>query len=324
MRTDLATGVRYHPAEPINPIPGQWLITGLGLSAAALLLMMRDEHVRIFFSPLATCLYALTAGVVALLHLRRSDGNHAYPALREFSGHAVMFMAISLMGAIASYPEAAASTGYADPRLERIDQALHFDWLSWYRMVCAHPALQWCGRAAYCSIYATPAALLGWFAANGRRAEARLFLVDFWIAAILTLLLFHWVPAKGPLAMLWRGPIPYMPTSALYQAQMIPELRTHVLTRIDLGALRGLVCAPSFHTTAAVIFAFTAWPIRSLRWHLLAINAAMLLATPVEGTHYLADMLGGALVAVASILLTLRVAQHAQGPAAFTYGSACP
>jgi membrane-associated phospholipid phosphatase len=43
----------------------------------------------------------------------------------------------------------------------------------------------------------------------------------------------------------------------------------------------------------------------------------MLLSTPVEGTHYLADMLGGALVALASILMTLRVARRVRAwPAA--------
>jgi len=307
-------------AAAINLIPGQWLIAGLALSATVLLLLMWRQHVRILFSPLATGLYVIVAGLVALLHLRRRDGGHSYPALREFAGHFVVFIAISLMAVIASYPAAAASTGYVDPKLERIDQALHFDWVSWYRTVSAHPALQLCGRVAYFSIYATPAVLLGYLAYRGRRSEARLFLINFWIAAILTLLLFPWIAAKGPLAMLWHGPIPYMPTSALYQSQMIPALRMHVLTQIDLGALRGLVCAPSFHTTAAVIFGFTAWPIRVLRWPLLAVNAAMLLSTPVEGTHYLADMLGGALVALASILLTLRVARRMQarqaGPAA--------
>jgi membrane-associated phospholipid phosphatase len=89
-----------------------------------------------------------------------------------------------------------------------------------------------------------------------------------------------------------------MPTSALYQSQLIPELRNGSLQQVSLGALRGLVCAPSFHTTSAVLFMLTAWPIRSLRWPLIAVNVAMLFSIPVEGTHYLADMIGGVLVAL--------------------------
>ena len=38
-----------------------------------------------------------------------------------------------------------------------------------------------------------------------------------------------------------------------------------------------------------------------IRTPLLALNAAMLLSTPVEGTHYLSDMILGALVAFAAI-----------------------
>jgi membrane-associated phospholipid phosphatase len=89
-----------------------------------------------------------------------------------------------------------------------------------------------------------------------------------------------------------------MPTSALYQEQLIPALRSHRMSVIDLGALRGLVCAPSFHTAAGVLYIIAAWPIRPLRWFLVPVNIAMLLATPIEGTHYLVDMIAGMLVAL--------------------------
>jgi len=55
-----------------------------------------------------------------------------------------------------------------------------------------------------------------------------------------------------------------------------------------------------------VIYIRSAWRVRGLRWPVLALNVAMLLSTPVEGTHYLADMLIGALVAMAAILVLRR------------------
>ena len=39
---------------------------------------------------------------------------------------------------------------------------------------------------------------------------------------------------------------------------------------------------------------------------MLTLNAAMLLSTPVEGTHYLSDMLIGAVVAVAAVVIVRR------------------
>ena len=92
-----------------------------------------------------------------------------------------------------------------------------------------------------------------------------------------------------------------MPDSGLWQPELIPALRHHAIHAIDLGELRGLVSAPSFHTAAGVLYIATAWRIRQLRWPVLGLNAAMLIATPVEGTHYLADMLLGALVAAVAL-----------------------
>ncbi len=218
-----------------------------------------------------------------------------------------LFILICLLGAVASYPAAAASAGFVDPSLLRIDRLLHFNWIGWYDVVSAHPALQALGTAAYLSIYVTPAVLFCYFALADRRADARRFLANFWLAAAIALVLFVQLPALGPLAFLWHGPIPYMPTSALYQAQLIPALRSHEIHDIGLGTLRGLVCAPSFHTTSAVLYMSAAWRIARLRWPLVTVNLAMLLATPVEGTHYLTDMIVGALVAIAAVAITSMV-----------------
>ena len=285
-------------------ISDNWLAAGLALSAVAVAVLMRHQHLGIAVGPITGPIYGLAVALALGLHLRRKPAAGRRSRVAEFIGHAAAFIMISVMGAIASYPAAAASAGYVDPALQRIDHSLHFDWLAWYSTVSSHPLLQWAGETAYASIYVTPVILLGYLAHAGRSGEARLFLMNFWIATILTLLLFPWIPAQGPLAVLWQGRIPYMPMSALYQSQLIPQLRAHTLGVVDLGALRGLVCAPSFHTAAAVVYAYTAWPIRRLRWPLCALNAMMLLSTPVEGTHYLADMLGGALVAFSAITMT--------------------
>ncbi|WP_338329099.1 phosphatase PAP2 family protein [Sphingobium yanoikuyae] len=69
------------------------------------------------------------------------------------------------------------------------------------------------------------------------------------------------------------------------------------------GQLRGIVSAPSFHTAAAVLYIAAGWRIAALRWPIVALNAAMLLSTPVEGTHYLIDMILGLGVALTALAL---------------------
>lgn len=276
----------------------------IGIGAFLCGMLMR--HVGLTIDPFSgsSIPYLIAAVAVALL---RVSTRRAYltqlRALGDCAEYYALFTATCLTGAVASYPIAAMTHGYADPTLRRIDTMLHFDWLVWYRTVAQHPSLQFLGTAAYESIYISPAVLLGWFAFHDQREEAHRFLVVFWLTAVMTLSLFSLMPAVGPFSYLWHGPFPYMPVSELWQPDLIPLLRAHAVHLIDLGQLRGLVSAPSFHTAAATLYIDAAWRIGRLRWPLLAMNAAMLLSTPVEGTHYLTDMILGAAVAVAALLV---------------------
>jgi membrane-associated phospholipid phosphatase len=298
-RTEERT-IRQEPApRGIGLIGGHWIALGLGLSFLALLALLRGTGLRVGATGFAATIPLYVVGLAGWTTLRmRNATTPMARTLRDAAEYYGAFIAICLLGAFASYPLAAETTGYSDAYLSRADRIFGFDWLAWYQCVAAHPALQVAGRAAYQSIYVTPAILLAYFAWTGRKPQARIFIASFWIAALLTLLLFLAVPAKGPLAVLWHGRIPYWPVSALYQAHLIPQLRTHALRLVDLQSVQGVVCAPSFHAAAAVLFIAAAWPVRILRWPLLAVNALMILATPVEGTHYLTDILVGMAVAL--------------------------
>ncbi len=223
------------------------------------------------------------------------------PGLADLAENVGLFMTMALTGAVSTYPLAALSHGFADAPLQRIDEALHFHWLAWYETVSAHPSLQRLGVAAYQCIYVIPAALFITFAIRGQRREAHRFLAGFWLAALITLTLYLFMPAVGPLTYLWKGPIPYMPTSALWQEQLIPALRAHQVGQVNLNELRGLVSAPSFHTASGVLYIAAAWRTGNLRWPLIFLTLAMLLATPIEGTHYLSDMIIGAGVALVAL-----------------------
>ncbi|WP_369805582.1 phosphatase PAP2 family protein [Sphingobium sp. EM0848] len=285
------------------------LLVALMLGVLALTVLM--HMAKLHFDPWLSSNLPYYAGGLAMLLVRIGlpwvDWRHS-TAVAHFCEYAGLFTLISLMGASASYPVAALTSGYADAALHRIDLALGFDWLKWYRLVSAYQLLQFLGTAAYRSIYVTPALLLWHCAWTGERERAYRFLAGFWLAALMTLLLFSLVPAVGPFSYLWHGPINYMPESELWQSGLIPALRNHEVHIVDLGQLRGIVSAPSFHTAAAVLYMAMGWRIARLRWLIVALNAAMLLSTPVEGTHYLIDMILGFIVAqVALALVNLYV-----------------
>jgi hypothetical protein len=284
-------------------IPMRWFATAIGASALAVALLMRHQGLAIVADSGAFAgLVALLAGLGMLWRYCRRPASATQRRLRDFAESALLLIAISLLGALGSYAAAAGTSGYCDAALDHADRLLHFNWLALYTLVAGHRSLQWLAEAAYFSIWLTPCLLIGWFAWENRQAQARQFLATFWLAALLTLLLFPLFPARGALAFLWHGPVPYVPVEGIYQGRIIPLLRAHAMSQVDLGNLRGLVCAPSFHTVSAAIFIATAWPERPLRRVIVPLNAAMLLATPVEGTHYLSDMLLGLLVAAVAVL----------------------
>jgi membrane-associated phospholipid phosphatase len=246
-------------------------------------------------------IYGATLVTAMLWWKCRFRASRAERIVQDFAESLIAFSFVTLLGAIASYPMIALSHGFSDAVLAEADHLMRFNWVDWYDVTAAHPLLQIAGRFAYKCIFISPPVLLGYFAWTGRKAEARQFIAAFWLAAVVSLSIAIFLPAQGPLVYLWRGVVDYVPATAFYQADLIPMLRAHQVHVIDPGALRGLVSAPSFHTASAVIFIATAWPFRQIRWPLLIVNLTMLLATVVEGTHYLTDMLSGGVVAIFSI-----------------------
>lgn len=290
-------------------IPRGWLIAAIGGSAVALtLLMVRDGLTIDPSSPGFAVLALVLGGLAVLRHATRAMATHMQVRAHDLAESALMLLSIIALGGVASYVAAIGTTGYYDAQLSRADDLLHFDWVAMYATVAAHPLLQRLGELAYASIYVSPLAVIGYLAWHGHRAHTRQFLVAAWVSIVLTLLLFPLFPARGALDFLWHGPVPYTPPEGFRQDVVIEALRDHALTSIDLAALRGVVCAPSFHTVCAVVFIATSWPLAALRRVMVPLNLAMLVATPVEGTHYLSDMLLGVAVAVVALIVARQVA----------------
>lgn len=231
-------------------------------------------------------------------------------ALRAAVSTISIFAALALTGAMASYPVAALTSGFHDPMLHRIDSFLGFDWVALYAFVATHASLQLVGVLAYRSIYLIPITLFVYWAVTNQQQVSNRFILEFWLAAVVTLVLFIFMPAAGPLAYLWHGNIPYMPDSELCQPQLIPELRLETVRAINMGKLCGLVSAPSFHAVAAVLFIRSGFRVGRMKWPVLVLSTAMLAATPIEGTHYLIDILIGVAVAI----FVLGVVQLAVDP----------
>ena len=77
----------------------------------------------------------------------------------------------------------------------------------------------------------------------------------------------------------------------------------------------GIITFPSLHAALAVIIVAALWPVRLARWACVLLNAVVLAATPIEGSHYLADVLAGLVVAAVSLVAARAlVARFAAAP----------
>ena len=88
-------------------------------------------------------------------------------------------------------------------------------------------------------------------------------------------------------------------------------LRDGRLRDIPLREMQGLISIPSLHTVLAVLL------VHAMRGTVLlpafvVLDAAMIVSTPIDGGHYLVDVLAGALLAGGLIALERRQVSRAR------------
>ena len=137
-------------------------------------------------------------------------------------------------------------------------------------------------------------------------------MLSFVFATLLTIAISAVLPAAG----VW---LHYGLSEA--DARAVPVVSTvwPVFTGLRDGSVRALVALgaegvitfPSLHAALAVIMIAALWPVAVLRWPILALNVVMLVATPIDGAHYLIDILAGIGIAALSIVAARAVAMRA-------------
>jgi membrane-associated phospholipid phosphatase len=196
------------------------------------------------------------------------------------------------------------------------DQALGFDWRHWLDVLNEHPKINLVLALAYHSMW--PQLVLVIVALVTVRDYRRLdvFLLAFGFSAVITVVIAGFMPALSPLAHFAITPADH-PNIVLavpreFEAQAL-ALRDGSMRLIELGEAQGLVTFPSFHTVVAVLLLLGFRHVPYLRWVSLVLNVLMLISIPIEGSHYLVDLIAG-----------IGVAWLAWGLARVTADSAAP
>lgn len=278
-----------------------WLFGLTALASITCAFLLHARSVEIIPQGLDwAILAAILASPAAYVRFRHADAlllRH----IVEFAFAAGLLAFVSLAIAIASYAAVREGGHFVDAPFAEFGRALGFDWLQLYRFEASHAGVRFVLRAAYGMIKFTPFLVVAALVLEGHYQRLERFIKAYAIAGIVTVVLFHFSPVQSPVVYFLGTNPPYLPCTGIEQASVVASLQTGVPQTLALGSLIGIVGFPSFHATVSVLFSWAIWPHRVYRWPLVGINALMLVATPMEGAHYLADVLAG--IAVAGMAL---------------------
>ena len=221
---------------------------------------------------------------------------------RLFRSAAELLLLALSIGSL-SYVSAALNRPLWDDVFAAWDHSLGFHWPDWLRRVNDHPNVHVVLAIAYHSMTPQLAlALVALLAVRNYRATD-VYLIAFALSAWICVTVSAFMPGLSPLVHFGVTPAEYpniILAVPLEFANQVQALRSGALHITDLGGAQGLVTFPSFHTSSAVILMLAFWQVPYVRWLGLLVNGTMLLAIPVEGSHYIVDVIAGIAVGLGS------------------------
>jgi membrane-associated phospholipid phosphatase len=252
--------------------------------------------------------FALIIGVCAAValfnaYIKRND------TLFLFGNIVPQAMSAGAVLGIWNYLTARFNLPLIDDQLIAIDHALGFDWQRYIAWVDTQPQLGWLFTVSYQLFAILPIVVTCLLFMHNQPARAQRMIFIFYTTGLLTILLAGLFPAMA-------GYVHYNidlhhfqqlhPAAARSHEAAMLALRNHSMTTIPYPG-EGLVTFPSFHAVMAVLLIYASLKLPVTRWLIIPLCLAMLAATPVDGGHYLTDVLAGILIALAGIWLAHRV-----------------
>lgn len=220
-------------------------------------------------------------------------------------------LAFTAAAAPLSYLAASAGLPLWDAEFAAADRALGLDWMAMFAFMDARPELHRVLAVAYVSLMPQAALVVILLGLTGRLRQLDVFLVAFALAALATIGLSGLFPAEGTWA--HEGAAAFAgrsiePITQDMHLAHVAGLRDGSFRLLMASGAMGIVTFPSLHAASAVLLMRAWWSVPYLRWPGLAINAAMLAATPVDGSHYLVDVIAGVAIAVLALGAAWRLA----------------
>ncbi|MGA2568139.1 MAG: phosphatase PAP2 family protein, partial [Pseudolabrys sp.] len=213
----------------------------------------------------------------------------------ESSAQVIAFAAVA---APLSYIAASIALPLQDAAFDGVDRALGFDWRGFMVAMQRWPGFFEFMRMTYLSVSVQMTAVVLVLGFSRRLPWLRVYLLAFILAALVTIAASALLPAEGA----WlhyglKGDAAAMPVSHTSWPIFL-GLRDGSYRLVMAVGAEGIITFPSLHAALAVILIAAFWPVPAARWLGASINSLMLVATPINGSHYFIDVLAGIAIAV--------------------------
>jgi hypothetical protein len=194
-----------------------------------------------------------------------------------------------------------------DVALAAFDRAIGFDWPAVMRFMAAHPLLNAAALFAYSSML-PQVALMTIVLGSMEPLRVYRFCAGLAIGALVCIAVWGFAPSFGAFSVYPAPPRMPLALDGAYAQDLVRLLRDGP-GLISPQDARGLIGFPSYHAVLALLVAWHAWPNRFLRWPALLLNVAVLAATPVQGGHHFADVLGAVPVTAVTLFVVAFLAR---------------
>lgn len=219
-------------------------------------------------------------------------------------------LAFSASAAVLSSLLTSLNRPLVDDAMMAFDSAVGFDWLSYVGFVNERPWLGMLSSAVYVTTLTQVALTVIVLGLIGKTTRVQQFVWAVMLGALICIAISALWPSAGALGTI-RPPAEFIslnsPIVDLDYKQAFFDLRDGEGRYLSLDEPHGLIAFPSYHCTlsALIILAFAG--VRFWFWPVFVLNLAVILSTPVDGGHHLADAIGGVIVALLAWTLAAKL-----------------
>ncbi len=211
-------------------------------------------------------------------------------------GHQIaLWLAFSAVGIVFTYDAASLRLPLKDAEFAAIDAAMGFSWPHWSRLIESLRLVADAFTIAYFVLLPEIFLTVIYFAHIGRNDRNDEFLWTTMVSLIICTILSGFFPAVGPCAYFFGDKPRFI--------QHLLSVRAGDVKTFSLGHMEGIITWPSFHAVLAVLTPYVHRPPMRTFVPVAAVNVLMLISIPINGCHYLFDLLAGLALAFASIAI---------------------